>query len=122
MVRKRQNRIHFYLNDKELEHFDKLVKDSGYGRGPYIRMLINKVIPPPLITNELDQVLRQLRKIGTNMNQIAYVANATKCIKHEEYRKNHDELQETIFEIYIHINMPSKLEGDYGNDKDMGSQ
>lgn len=120
MARKRQNRIHFYLDDIELQYFDKLVRESGYGRGPYIRMLINKVIPPPLITKELDQVLKQLRKIGTNVNQIAYVANTTKCINHAEYRKNHDELQDVIFEIYKHINMPSKLEVDDGDHKDMG--
>lgn len=118
---KRSKEIKIRLNEWEYDKINKLVKQSGISRESYIRMLINKVVPPPLITTELDQVLRQLRSIGTNMNQIAYVANATKYVNHEEYRKNHEELKDAIFEIKMHLNMPSKLEVDDGDNKDMGS-
>lgn len=51
---------------------NELAIKANINREAYIRMLINKVVPPPLVTAELDQVLRQFRKIGTNINQIAY--------------------------------------------------
>lgn len=116
----RKKSILIRLNNEELNHINNLAQLSGYSRESYIRMLINKVVPPPLITTELDQVLKQLRKVGANINQIAYIANSTKYINYEMYRRNYEELQRTIFDIKMYLNMPTKLEVDNGYNKDMG--
>ena len=103
------------FTEEEFKHFEKLVSESGYTREAYIRSLINKVVPSSLITHELDTTIKLLRKIGNNMNQIAYIANATNSIDYDSYKKNYEELQGVIFDLVRTIKTPKKLEDNDGD-------
>lgn len=112
MPSKRKNEIKIRLTDSELKHVNSLAKDSGLSREQYTRMLYQKVIPRPLPTEELLDVISQLRRIGNNMNQIAFVANSTKNIDKDVYAENYDDLQLIILKIKEIILRPIPMEND----------
>ena len=60
-----------------------------------------------ILNKEIDYVLRkavfdilyELRKIGTNINQIAHIANSTNQIMENKYETNYKELMKIIEEL-----------------------
>lgn len=110
MPSKRTNEIKIRLNDCELKHVNSLAKDSGLSREQYTRMLYQKVIPRPLPTEELLDLISQLRRIGNNMNQIAFVANSTKNIDKDMYVENYHHLLNEILNIKEMMLKPIPME------------
>lgn len=125
MMRKRNHRIWTYLNDEEYDHFLKLIEATGVSKEGFVRSVLSCDIPPPLVPDILYEVLRELRYIGNNLNQIARVANATGDLNHEEYKQYADMLVKDILDIKQTIARPIQFEkvvisnGDY---KDMGNK
>lgn len=103
-MRKRNNRIVFYLTDKELKIFQNKIKKTGLSREAYIRKVIQNIIPKELPNADFNSVLYQLRMIGNNIHQIAIKANTLQFIDAPEYRKNYEHLQVVIGEIMEAIN------------------
>lgn len=121
-MRKRNHRIWTYLNDEEYEKFNKDVEAAGITRVGYIRSLLNCNIPPPIVPDVLHDIIKELRSIGNNLNQIAKLANATNHIQAIEYKSNADQLFKEILEIKQAIARPVKIERvviTNGNNKDM---
>lgn len=89
------------MNDKELKILNADVRRRGIAREAYLRCLINGYIP---IGNGLEgyvQTLQQLRCIGTNINQIARIANMTGIVDSERYHRNYEDLLKVIVEIQL---------------------
>lgn len=82
---KRNNSVHFRLDDKELMQLKSLVKKSGLSQESYLRKLIDGVIPSDAPPPDYHAMMRELFRIGNNINQIAMVANATSHINAERY-------------------------------------
>lgn len=64
----------------EKEQLQKQARIAGMKMEPFIRALIagtHLIEHPP---EEWAQLVRQLSGIGTNINQIAHIANATKSV------------------------------------------
>ena len=121
-MRKYDHRIYVRLNDEEYEKFNKDVKASGITRVGYIRSLLNCNIPPPIVPDVLHDIIKELRFIGNNLNQIARIANASNHIKHDEYQSNVDRLFKEILAIKQEIARPTKIERvvmTNGDNKDM---
>lgn len=121
-MRKRNHRIWTYLNNQEYEHFLKSVEETGVTKEGYLRSLLSCNIPPPIVPDELHTIIRELRSIGNNLNQIAKLANATNHIQASEYKSNADQLFKEILEIKQAIARPVKIERvviTNGNNKDM---
>lgn len=110
MPRKRNNRIHICLTNDELKHINSLAKESGLSREQYTRMLYKKVIPRPCPSDELIETINQLRRIGNNINQIAFVANSTSNIDTDYFKNCFKELQNEILKIKKIITIPLKLD------------
>ena len=95
-MRKRNNRIVFYLNDKELNMLEAKISKTGLTREAFLRALIAdrqvKELPPA----DYFEVLKYLRLINSNMNQIAVRANYIGLIDADEYRRNVYMLQEAV--------------------------
>ena len=108
-MRTRQNRIAFHLNDREMDNFDRAVKKSGLNYSTYIRHLINNRIPQERPPREYFEILHELRAIGRNINEIAFVANATGNIDAAKYDKNYKELLRLILEIIDECEMPKEV-------------
>lgn len=84
MKRNNVKQITLRLTADEYAHVRQLSEDSGLKMEPAIRRLItgaNLRSRPP---DELSDLLRQLSGIGTNINQIAKVANACGYVRKEE--------------------------------------
>ena len=81
MKRNNVKQITIRLTADEYAHVKQLSKDSGLKMEPAIRRLIMGVNLRP---RPPDELLRQLSGIGTNINQIAKVANASGYVHKED--------------------------------------
>ena len=108
-MRTRQHRIAFHLNDREMDNFDRAVKKSGLNYSAYIRHLINSRIPQERPPREYFELLRELRAIGRNINQIAFVANASGSIEDAKYDENYKDLLKLILTIIDECEMPKEV-------------
>ena len=93
---KRNIKIDLRLNKEESDYLNKSVERAGLSREAYLRALIkDKHIKecPPI---EFFDVLKALRQISNNINQIAAKANSTGLIDACEYRNNVKWLQSVI--------------------------
>ena len=106
MSSKRTNEIKIRLTDDELVHVNELAKLSGLSREAYTRMLYKKVIPRPCPSDELLETITQLRRIGNNINQIAFVANSTKIIDKDYFKECFQEVRNEILSIKKIISVP----------------
>ena len=98
-MRKRANQILFYLNDKELQLLNERVAKTGLSREAYLRSLIANTVPKELPPMEFFDVLRELRQLNVNMNQIALKAHTLNLIDAPYYEHCHKELQAVVGEI-----------------------
>ena len=113
MIKKKINRtkeIKIRLTQLELEKLNNLVNMTGLSREEYLRSLINKVVPANKPTDELVEVIKQLRMIGNNLNQIAVIAYKTSFIDVMKYKHESEKLQQEILKIMESINQSRPLE------------
>ena len=93
---KRTIKIDLRLTKDEAAYLNSMVERSGLSRESYLRALI-KDTPikecPPI---EFFEVLKALRQINNNMNQLAVKANSTGRIDSTEYTNNVKWLQSVI--------------------------
>lgn len=97
----RTKEIKIRLDETELIKLNALTKESGRSRESYLRSLINGVVPCNKPSKEYLEVLSELRHIGTNMNQIARVANKSSYIDYKKYSDNVDLLFKDIAKIRV---------------------
>jgi len=91
-MRIRDIKLQLWLNDSEADKLERNAWRCRMSKSAYIRNFINgfePACPPPV---EYQQVLRELRCIGRNINQIAHRANVTDDIRAEAYCKEYAEL------------------------------
>lgn len=86
-MRTRNRRIHIYLTDDELLKLDRKVDSCNMSREQYLRMLISGFAPREAPPIEYKQLIRELRKVGANINQILFVANTKGFIDTPMLRK-----------------------------------
>jgi len=99
LMNQRNNRVQIWMNDEELNRLNAKVKKCGLSRESYIRLLIENVTPKETPQIEFSEILKHLRQINNNLNQIAMRANASGFIDARAYRENYSRLQEQIGEI-----------------------
>ena len=75
-MRKRKNRIHIYLNDNELDDLTRKYNAAGLSRETFCRKVISGAEIKQGPSLEIAMLLKELNRIGTNINQIAVKANA----------------------------------------------
>ena len=83
-MRKREKFIGLWLNDTEYRHLLKQCALSGLTASALLRHSIMGVNILPHPPNTYAALLRELSAIGSNVNQIAYWANANRGIDKEE--------------------------------------
>lgn len=114
--RKRPHRVVVHLNDKELDSLNEKVKQTGYKREAYVRLLIAGYEPPPKPKKDFYDMIKQLRLIGNNLNQLCIVANKTGNIDYHQMKYALDDLNKNIVQIRKDVLLPRKAEVDHGND------
>ena len=98
-MRNRQRRVEVYLSDDEFNSLTENVGKTGLSRESYLRFLINNITPKERPPMQLFDVLKELRQINVNMNQIAMKANTLNLVDAPFYRSCHEKLQESVGKI-----------------------
>jgi hypothetical protein len=109
-MRKRNIRYQLWLNEKEAEQFNKLVKRSGLPREVYLRQLIKGLVPTDAPPPDYHTMMKELRHIGINMNQIARKAHTFNVLDVRRYDNDIKMLNSAIVEITNAVMLPRKME------------
>lgn len=108
-MRKRNVPIMFRLNRKEAEVLDKKVKKSGISREAYLRHLITGVVPKDAPPPDYYSMMRELHKVGNNLNQIAKKANALNVIDVKRYDETVKEYERVVQSIVEAVVLPQEI-------------
>lgn len=94
-MRNRDIDLHFRLSKEEFDYLEKQRKKVGLSREAFIRSSIMgaKIQSPPSI--DFLNHHRELRRIGSNIEQLLRLANSKHLIDVPRLRKSLDELHQT---------------------------
>ena len=110
-MRKRNIQIITRLNRKEAEILKKKSHKCKLSQASYIRFLITGYVPreaPPL---DYHNLIRELRAIGNNMNQIAAHVNAIGYVNGIAYQEEVNKLHRVILSMQEAMLLPEKHNG-----------
>lgn len=98
-LRYKNNKVQFYLSDKDKHKLDRLAEKSGLTKTTVMTKLIQGCEIKPLPSEELLKIYKELNHIGNNINQIARIANSNRYISGEQI----NELDEMLSDIWRKI-------------------
>ena len=107
--RKTTHRVEVAMNDKEYEQFLTYVHGCGLSQQAYLLLLIKNRIPQPLPSDDFQEVIKQLRKIGNNLNQLTVIAHKTGSIDIMKYKEDMKTLNNSIVEIREQVYLPKEV-------------
>ena len=116
-MRKRQNPIQVYLDESEYNKLKEWSAASNRTMSAYIRELLSDSQPVAFPPIEYQEVLRELRRIGINLNQLASKAHTLGFVDEREYRAESERLWRVVAEL---ITPMARGGVKFGNHKDMG--
>lgn len=108
-MRKRNVAILFRLNRKEAEALDKKVKKSGLSREAYLRHLINGVVPRDAPPPDYYSMMRELHRIGNNLNQITQKAHTLNVMDVQRYDRDMRMFEDTVKKITEAVILPEPM-------------
>lgn len=108
-MRKRNVAILFRLNRKEAEILDKKVKKSGLSREAYLRHLISGVVPRDAPPPDYYSMMRELHRIGNNLNQIAQKAHILNVLDVQRYDRDMRMFEDTVKKITEAVVLPEPM-------------
>ena len=108
-MRKRNVAILFRLNRKEAEALDKKVKKSGLNREAYLRHLISGVVPRDAPPPDYYSMMRELHRIGNNLNQIAQKAHILNVLDVQRYDRDMRMFEDTVKKITEAVVLPEPM-------------
>lgn len=103
-MRKRDILKTFYVDDEENKRLKQNAKKAGLNESSYIRNLIMGYKPKEQPTENMYEIIKQLKLVGINLNQIARKANALDIIDAPFYKKVYtkwNELAENIKKEFL---------------------
>ena len=108
-MRNRNVAILFRLNRKEAEALDKKVKKSGLSREAYLRHLISGVVPRDAPPPDYYSMMRELHRIGNNLNQIAQKAHILNVLDVQRYDRDMRMFEDTVKKITEAVVLPEPM-------------
>ena len=99
------------LNQKEATILNERVKKSCLSREAYLRQLINGLVPQDAPPTDYYTMMKELYRIGNNLNQIAKKAQTLNMIDVPLYKKAVDEFETAVKQITDAVVMPRRLGG-----------
>lgn len=107
--RKRTHRVEVAMNDQEYEKFLSSVHACGLTQQSYLLCLITDRVPKPLPSEDFQEVIKQLRMIGNNLNQITIVAHKTGSVDILKFKQAMTSLNQAIIEIREQVYLPKEF-------------
>ena len=121
MNRKRNHQFSLRLSDNEQALWDKKQTASGLNKTEFfIRILKNSVVKIYCFDESIKELIRELRKIGVNLNQAVHLLNSGFPFEaNQEIRSMNSEYSEIMDKIKAFLEKPlinatiiDKTEGD----------
>lgn len=109
-MRKRNIEIILRLNESEAEALERKVKQSGLSREAYLRQIIKGIVPKNTPPPDYYSMMRELHKIGNNLNQIAQKAHVLNVVDVQRYDKAVRHFEQTVRVITEAVILPDKKE------------
>lgn len=109
-MRRRNISFMFRLNEQEAEAFRERVKRSGLTQESYLRQVISGKMPRDAPPPDYYAMMRELHKIGNNLNQIAQKAHVLNVIDVQRYDRDMKTFQETVRLITEAVILPVPAE------------
>ena len=109
-MRKRNIEIIFRLNESEAEALERKVKQSGLSREAYLRQIIKGIVPKNTPPPDYYSMMKELHKIGNNLNQIAQKAHVLNVVDEQRYDKAVRHFEQTVRVITEAVILPDKAE------------
>ena len=111
-MRSRNIRLQVWVNEKELAMLDRKAQRSRLTRAAYIRQLIRGYIPRDAPPPDYYAMMRQLYRIGNNLNQIAQKAHVLNVIDVQWYDAGVRQFEEAVKAITKATNLPKRMSED----------
>ena len=108
-MRKRNVSMRFRLNRKQAEALDTKVKKSGLSREAYLRHLISGVVPRDAPPPDYYSMMRELHRIGNNLNQIAQKAHILNVLDVQRYDRDMRMFEDTVEKITEAVVLPEPM-------------
>lgn len=108
-MNQRNIEIKVRLNKRESEKLNKLVKKSRLSREAYLRHLINGVVPRDAPPPDYYAMMRELYRIGSNMNQIAQKAHILNAVDAQRYDEDVRWLESAVRQITAAVVEPEPM-------------
>ena len=108
-MRKRNVHVQFWLNKDEATAFQKLIQKSGVSREVYLRHLINGIVPNDAPPPDYYLMMKELHKIGNNLNQISTKAHTLNVIDVKRYDEVCRLFEKTVKEITSAVILPRSI-------------
>jgi len=99
------------LNQKEADILNEKVKKSRLSREAYLRQLIGGLMPQDAPPPDYYTMMKELYKIGNNLNQIARKAQSMNMIDAPLYKKVVVEFETAVKKITEAVILPRQLGG-----------
>ena len=109
-MNRRNIEIKVRLNRKEAEALNKKVKKSRISREAYLRHLINGVVPQDAPPPEYFDFMRELHRVGNNLNQIAQKAHVLNVIDAQRYDREVRKFRQAVEQITEAVVLPERVE------------
>ena len=115
--RKRKHFVSLRLDDREYNKLKEWSAATNRTMSDYLRELLEDNQPIEFPSIEYQEVLRELRKIGINLNQLASKAHTLGFVDERDYKAESDRLWRVVAELSSQM---SRGGVKFGNNKDMG--
>lgn len=107
-MRKRKHLKQIWLSDEEFMIMNKNAEISGMNVSDYMRYLILGYKPKEKPPKEFYDSIKEIRRIGKNINQIARLASASNKIDQINYYKQINMLNNIVIEMKRKYLKPEK--------------
>lgn len=107
-MRTRQIKKQVWLNKNEATLLKKKAKKVRFTESELIRQLITGYEPKEKPDDEFYDVMRQIRTIGNNLNQIARKANSLNYIDNASYKIEVDKLNKFMLDVRKKFLLPNE--------------
>lgn len=97
------------LSRKEAESLNKRVRKSRLSREAYLRHLINGSIPRDAPPSDYFSMMRELYRVGNNLNQIAQKAHTLNVIDVQRYDAAVREFESVVKKITDAVILPQPM-------------
>ena len=91
--------FNFRLSEKEHKRLKRRAKSCGLSMSGYVRQIVNGYKPRESPSADYFSMARELKEIGNNLNQLAFVANATGLIDEAAYYQEAVRLRSSLRRI-----------------------